>query len=154
VDNIFCAINFNFYPIMSKIPRLATSLLLFNESRFLLCQRKFAPGIGLWAIPGGKVNFGEALLFAAQRELLEETCIESSLYEIRKEPYDITEYMDADFHYVIVQYLAKVKQGVNVVAIAGDDAQDVRWFTREEMSKVKLTGKMELTVDQAIKCIF
>jgi len=37
-----------------------------------MVQRKHAPGMGLWALPGGHIDAGETALEAAVRELYEE----------------------------------------------------------------------------------
>ena len=44
-------------------------------NRVLLVQRKFAPGLGLWALPGGFIDCQETILQSALRELVEETQI-------------------------------------------------------------------------------
>ena len=52
---------------------MGVSLLVERGGRVLMVRRAHAPRAGLWALPGGRVRFGEALLAAARRELREET---------------------------------------------------------------------------------
>lgn len=44
---------------------------------YLLVQRANPPDQGLWSIPGGKIKLGESTLAAAQREIYEETQLET-----------------------------------------------------------------------------
>ncbi|WP_347057844.1 NUDIX domain-containing protein [Blastococcus sp. HT6-30] len=41
--------------------------------RLLLVRRRNAPGRGLWSVPGGRVEPGETVAAAVEREVLEET---------------------------------------------------------------------------------
>jgi ADP-ribose pyrophosphatase YjhB (NUDIX family) len=41
--------------------------------RLLLVRRRNEPGRGLWSLPGGRVEAGESLARAVEREVLEET---------------------------------------------------------------------------------
>ncbi len=47
--------------------------VVFHGSYVLLVQRKHSPGKGLWALPGGFLNYMEAIPDASIRELYEET---------------------------------------------------------------------------------
>lgn len=49
--------------------------VVFKDSHVLLVKRRYAPGKGLWAIPGGYINVNEKTLDSAIRELREETCL-------------------------------------------------------------------------------
>ncbi|WP_196501781.1 NUDIX domain-containing protein [Aestuariivirga litoralis] len=54
-------------------PILAASAAIFRGGEVLLVQRGNAVGLGLWSLPGGKVEFGERAKAAAAREVREET---------------------------------------------------------------------------------
>lgn len=49
------------------------------------------------------------------------------------------------WHYVIVSYFVDVKGGTPG---AGDDADDLRWAEREELSRLELTPGLEGYLDQ------
>lgn len=66
---------------MSEIPRpitvVAAGILLDSENRYLLGQRpEGKPYAGYWEVPGGKVEKGETVFQALQRELQEELGID------------------------------------------------------------------------------
>jgi 8-oxo-dGTP diphosphatase len=66
---------------MSEIQRpitvVAAGILLDSENRYLLGQRpEGKPYAGYWEVPGGKVEQGETIFQALQRELHEELGIE------------------------------------------------------------------------------
>lgn len=44
-----------------------------DAGRLLLIRRGHEPGAGLWSLPGGRVEAGETLARAVEREVLEET---------------------------------------------------------------------------------
>jgi ADP-ribose pyrophosphatase YjhB (NUDIX family) len=48
----------------------------------LVAQRSKEPFKGMWSLPGGHVELGEALRDAARRELMEETGLEAELRTI------------------------------------------------------------------------
>ena len=63
-------------------PRAAVSVTVARKTadngqprQYLLAQRSKPPGVGLWSLPGGKVELGETYLEAGARELEEETAL-------------------------------------------------------------------------------
>lgn len=52
---------------------VTTDSLVVQSSHILLVKRRARPGKGLWAFPGGHLNFGERIVDGTIRELREET---------------------------------------------------------------------------------
>ena len=121
-------------------PRVAVGAVVFNDDKVLLVRRAQPPSEDLWAIPGGRVELGETLQEAAEREILEETGITITA----REPVYTFDYIDRDksgrtrFHYVIVDLRADYIRGE---PRAGDDAAEACWVSSEEIAALKVSSK-------------
>lgn len=62
---------------MSKNKKILTLCLVHDDSRLLLGMKKRGFGVGQWNGFGGKVETGETIKIAAQRELKEEAGLEA-----------------------------------------------------------------------------
>ena len=116
-------------------PRVAVGAIVLKSSRVLLVKRGHPPNEGLWAIPGGRVELGETLQQAAEREILEETGLiiraGGPVYT-----FDVIVADDAGrvrFHYVIVDLLADYVSGE---LHPGDDAREARWVTPGDLREL------------------
>ncbi|MDE7547520.1 NUDIX hydrolase [Acetobacter fabarum] len=134
-------------------PRAGVLAIVRRGCDFLLVQRANAPDAGLWGFPGGKVEGGETFFRAAERELLEETSLQAhatSLVDV----FDSIHYAPDGtlaFHYLILAVLCTEPQPALTIPIAGDDAQDVRWFSYEEISQLGPKANARLhTIAQTI----
>lgn len=108
-------------------PIPATCQVVSNGDTVLLTRRAVDPGKGLWCLPGGFVEWGEAAEEAARRELREETGIiaeEMSLIGI------YSSIAEPDRHVVLIAFEADRWHGD---AVPGDDADEVGWFGMEEL---------------------
>jgi ADP-ribose pyrophosphatase YjhB (NUDIX family) len=56
---------------------------LLHEGKILLIRRRRGDYVGLWGLPGGKVERGEHLAAASVREIAEESGIEAEFTEYR-----------------------------------------------------------------------
>jgi 8-oxo-dGTP diphosphatase len=123
------------YPVQ---PQVAVGAVVFKDDRVLLVRRGKAPASGLWAIPGGRVELGETLQEAAEREIREETGITVKA----REPVFTFDVVDRDdtggirFHYVIVDLMADYVAGE---LRPGDDALDARWVSPEKIKNLNLS---------------
>jgi len=110
-------------------PVLGVGAIVFRDDCILLVKRKHPPEPARWAIPGGKVHFGESLCKAAEREIREETGI---IIKAR-EPLHTFEVIERDvgertiLHYVVIDLLADYVDGK---PMANDDALDAAWVDR------------------------
>lgn len=74
---------FSVYPFKESLNFNCADALLECAGHVLLIQRKFAPGRGTWALPGGFKNAGETFVNCAIRELFEETNVRVSEKVVR-----------------------------------------------------------------------
>lgn len=105
-------------------PEVCVGGVVVHDGRLLLVRRGRGAGVGLWSIPGGRVEWGEALADAVVREVAEET----GLAVVPAGWLGWVERIDVAHHFVIHDFLAHLADGAQPDrARAGDDAAAVRW---------------------------
>ena len=113
-------------------PVVGVGAFILDGPRVLVIQRGRPPGQGLWSVPGGRVEAGETLAQAVAREVREETGL-----TVEVGPFVcVIERFGDDFHFVILDYLARVVGGT---LAAGTDAADARWVTDQELAALPTT---------------
>ena len=121
-----------------SLPQVAVGAVVFHDNRVLLVRRGKAPADGQWAIPGGRVELGESLAQAAEREIQEET----GLLVAAGDPIYVFDIIDRDaagrirFHYVIVDLAARYLGGS---LRHGDDAREARWVAAHELPDLEVS---------------
>lgn len=100
-----------------------------KELKVLLIKRNNHPDIHKWALPGGFVNIDEDLDKAAYRELEEETNVRN-VYMEQLYTYGKVN-RDKRMRVISIAHMALIPKE-SVKPIAGDDAEDVAWFTVEK----------------------
>jgi ADP-ribose pyrophosphatase len=125
-------------PVYPGLPQVAVGAIVFHAQRVLLVRRAKPPAAGEWAIPGGRVDLGETLQQAAQRETLEETGVSVRAHEpvftfdlIERDPDGAVQ-----FHYVVVDLMADYVKGTPQ---PGGDAADARWVSPAELARLKVS---------------
>ena len=113
-------------------PIPAVGALVVHDGAVLMVRRGRAPSRGVWAVPGGRIELGETMAAATEREVREETGVEVRAGEpvwsfdsvIRDEEGRIA------WHYVIVDLAAEYVAGE---PRARDDALEARWIRPEDL---------------------
>ena len=123
-----------------QIPRIGVGGLIINQNKVLLVKRAAPPAKGLWALPGGKLQWGETLEQAVEREVLEETGLTVKAKEIIYTFNHITHNKNGEiqFHYVIIDLLAHPCHP-HTTPIPGDDAADARWLTLADLKTLPVS---------------
>ncbi len=117
---------------MSPAPVAAVIAVLVHESQILLVRRANPPDQGLWGCPGGRVEAGETLFAAVERELREETGIEGRATRLIEALDIIGRAPDGTLqHHVIL--LAIACDWVAGTPNAGDDALEAAWFAPDAL---------------------
>lgn len=110
-----------------------------HRNRLLVVQRGRGAGAGLWAVPGGKVRWGETWREAARREALEETGLEVRVGPVAWVGEAVDPGRPPGWHFALVDFFAEVVGGE---LRAGDDAANARWVPLEEIAEYPLVSSM------------
>lgn len=126
-----------------RLPPVGVGVVCLVNDAILLIQRGSSPFAGSWAVPGGKVEFGEPMREAAAREVLEETGLVVAVGEVAW----LGETISEDAHFVLIDFFATVIGGS---LQAGDDAVDARWVPVSELGDFSLTPTMYDLLDEIL----
>ena len=107
--------------------------LITNRKNQVLLIKKH--GKDYWERPGGKIEFGENIISALKREVLEET----GVYINVKSMMDIDEQTSPKKHWIGINYLATHKSGVAKV-IEPQKHEAVKWFDIDKFPKLSPTS--------------
>jgi hypothetical protein len=164
----------------TPVPRAAVSTVVRYQDTdssqsptYLLIERGNPPNRGVWCVPGGKVELGEATLHAAQRELAEEVIFTShdtndNDKEVAIAWYEGGAFCTSDsissgtatsegYHYVIGQCFAEIVVGDNAfnnnqrpLVQPADDAVAAKWWTLDD---IQIAQAEQQTVPNLVRVI-
>ena len=121
-------------------PRPAVGVVIVEDGRLLLIRRAKNPFRGCWAVPGGKVRWGETLAAAARREAEEETGLIVRVGDVVWVGETMTSCeASPGSHNVLIDFHAEVVGGV---LAAGSDAADAAFVPMAEARHFPLTPTM------------
>lgn len=130
-------------------PIAAVLAVVVRDGQVLLVQRANPPDAGLWGFPGGKVEYGETLLQAAERELLEETGVQATAQAVigALDVWDRTDDGQLRQHFILIAVRCLWQAGT---PLAADDALDARWVMLDAMeATLPLSRDVALVARQA-----
>ena len=118
-----------------QIPKLAVDILITNDNgEIALIKRKFEPFKGMYALPGGFVDYGETVENAAVREAKEETGLDVELQgmlgiydELGRDPRG---------HIISIVFIAKQTGGK--IIKSSDETEEGGFKSLEEIESIEL----------------
>jgi 8-oxo-dGTP diphosphatase len=114
-------------------PVVGVGAIVFDDAgRVLLIERGKPPSAGLWSVPGGKLERNETLAQAVAREVREETGLVVEVGALAC----VLERMAEDYHFVLLDYFARVTGGQ---LTAGSDARAARFVDPDQLATLPLT---------------
>jgi 8-oxo-dGTP diphosphatase len=130
-------------------PVVAVGAVVVDHDRLLLVRRANPPAQGLWSVPGGRVEHGEALSEAVTRELREETALDGVCGPLL----GWAEFIEGEYHSVVFDF--EVTLVGDDQPTAGDDAAEVAWVELHEVADLPLVeGLAELLADNGVIATF
>lgn len=98
-------------------------LILGEDQKIVLIERKNPPFQGSWALPGGFVDVGETVEEACRREMKEETGLKVEIIRLLGVYSDPSR--DPRGHTVSAVFICRAEGGT---LLGGDDAARAEWF--------------------------
>lgn len=116
---------------------------------YLMIERGKAPSKGLWAFPGGSLNFQETALDAAKRELKEETnCSAKHVAFLPESTHRVLQIRSGSTHFVLLQVAGEMlreegeqSKGIVERMKAMDDAAQLGWWTKDQVRAAEAEGR-------------
>jgi 8-oxo-dGTP diphosphatase len=117
-------------------PQLAVSAAIFRDGKILLVRRARSPGKGFYSLPGGRVEFGEALHTALTREIDEETALRVEIVGLAAWREVLPGTGGGGGHYLIMSFAARWTAGEPRL---NDELDDFKWLAPDALGGLKVT---------------
>jgi len=117
-------------------PQLAVSAAIFRDGKILLVRRARSPGKGFYSLPGGRVEFGEALHTALTREIDEETALRVEIVGLAAWREVLPGTGGGGGHYLIMSFAARWSAGEPRL---NDELDDFKWLAPDALGGLKVT---------------
>ena len=132
---------------MAPPPEVCVGAIVVDAGRLLLVRRGRGAAVGAWSIPGGRVEPGETLAAAVERELAEETGLAGRCTRF----VGWVERISDAYHFVILDFVVELVVP-SPPAVAGDDASEVSWVALDELDAVEplVPGLLEFLREHAV----
>jgi len=119
-------------------PVVGVGAVIVHDGRILMVKRGTDPSMGLWSVPGGKVDPSESLSAAVEREVREETGLEVSCGPFIGH----AESIGRHGHYVILDFYATVNLDLTEPLRPGSDASEAAWIDLDRVLELELVPNL------------
>ena len=132
-------------PLQPTHPQLAVSAAIFRDDKILLVRRARSPADGFYSLPGGRVEFGETLHEALNREVTEETALKIEIAGLAGWR-EVLPGTSRAGHYLIMSFAARWIAGEVVL---NEELDDFRWLAPDAIGDLKLTDGLDEVIAAA-----
>lgn len=137
---------------MEKLQKIGVSGFLLKDNKVLITKRSlketFLPGI--WELPGGKIEFGERIEEAIEREFKEETDLN---VEAMKPVYIFSYLSDnGNRQTFAITYLLRLKDE-NANIVLSDAHTDYKWISGREIGDFNITEETKRAIRRGFEFI-
>lgn len=129
-------------PVYS-VPRVGVGVVIRRGNEVLLGKRRGSHGAGEWALPGGRIDPGEAGAVTAARELAEETGL--SAVNLRWLPMEPTnDLFPVEGQHWITQYYLADWDGQKPQVLEPHKCEGWQWFSWNDLPSPLFAGVLAL----------
>ncbi len=126
-------------------PVAGVGVVVIQDGQILLVERGRGANAGMWAVPGGKVDYGESMRAAAAREVAEETGLIVDIGDVVWTGEAIGPGDPPAWHYILIDFAGDVVGGD---LSAADDARSVAFVPLDRVRELPLTATMYGLLDE------
>ena len=130
-------------------PQLAVSAAIFRDGKILLVRRARSPAKGVYSLPGGRVEFGEALHTALTREIDEETALRVEIVGLAGWR-EVLPGTGGGGHYLIMSFAARWTAGEPRL---NDELDDFKWLAPDALGDLNVTDGLGQILAAAARLI-
>jgi 8-oxo-dGTP diphosphatase len=134
-------------------PQLAVSASIFRDGKILLVRRARSPALGIYTLPGGRVEFGETLHAALAREIDEETGLAVDIIGLagwREVVPSQNGGSSRGGHFVIMSFAARWRAGEPRL---NEELDDFQWRAPDALDGLALTDGLAEIIAAARKLV-
>lgn len=135
------------YPSYAMV---GVGVLIKQDNRVLLTQRRYEPDTGLWTLPGGLVELGEGIREAAKRETKEETGLDIEIERLLGVVDKIVQDEDGRirYHYALIDFLAYPVGGE--LKICSSELLAAQWISLDEIDRYPLPRELRSFIEEFV----
>lgn len=111
------------------------AVIINDDQEVLLTKRNIPPFQGEWVMPGGKIDLGEPIIKAIEREVMEEVGLQVEVVGLL----DVFEHVtpgDENYHFVILYY--RCRPLFCDIRHNQDEVEEARWVAQQDLAALKM----------------
>jgi len=111
------------------------AVIVNDDQEVLLTKRNIPPFQGEWVMPGGKIDLGEPIIKAIEREVMEEVGLQVEVVDLL----DVFEHVtpgDENYHFIILYY--RCRPLFCDIRHNQDEVEEARWVAQQDLAALKM----------------